>query len=267
MTLLTRRHALVGSLVGAGVGLAGCDRIFQAGPLTESMSFQKVLAVAQTWTMHSQRLLLGGDQLAKEYSLADLSPRFKANGTLHPGGDEYAQHVAGNFADWRLTIDGLVRTPLSLTVAELRRLPARTQITRHDCVEGWSAIGQWTGVPLGMLLKAAGPAPGARYAVFHCADNLDGEPAKGGAQAPGQYYESVDLVDAYHPQSLIAYAMNGRPLDIPHGAPLRLRVERQLGYKQAKYIKRIQLTDTLHNLYGGKGGYWEDRGYEWYAGI
>ena len=231
------------------------------------MSFQRVLAVAQTWTLNSQRALLGADQLAKEYSVSDLSPHFKANGTLHPGGDEYAGQVAGAFADWRLTIDGLVRTPLSLSVAEIRRLPAKTQITRHDCVEGWSAIGQWTGVPLGMLLKAAGPAPGARYAVFHCADNLDGEPAKGGAQAPGQYYESVALVDAFHPQTLVAYNLNGQPLDIPHGAPLRLRVERQLGYKQAKYLKRIQLVNTLHGLYGGKGGYWEDRGYEWYAGI
>ena len=103
--------------------------------------------------------------------------------------------------------------------------------------------------------------------MFHCADNLEGEPEKGGMQAPGQYYESIALEDARHPQTILAHAMNGKPLDVGHGAPLRLRVERQLGYKQAKYVQRIQLTDRLSGLYGGKGGYWEDRGYEWYAGI
>jgi len=160
----------------------------------------------------------------------------------------------------------LVRA-LSLSVAQIRKLPARTQITRHDCVEGWSAIGQWTGVPLGLLLKAAGISPRARYAVFHCADNLTGEPAKGGEQSPGQYYESIAVVDAFHPQTIIAYALNGRPLDIPHGAPLRLRVERQLGYKMAKYVNRIEITDSFAHIAGGRGGYWEDRGYDWYAGI
>jgi DMSO/TMAO reductase YedYZ molybdopterin-dependent catalytic subunit len=109
--------------------------------------------------------------------------------------------------------------------------------------------------------------PGAKYAVFYCADNLEGEPAKGGEQAPGQYYESIDMDDAFHPQTLIAHAMNGRPLDVAHGAPLRLRVERQLGYKSAKYLQRIRLTDSLLGINGGHGGYWEDRGYEWYAGI
>ena len=125
----------------------------------------------------------------------------------------------------------------------------------------------WTGVPLGLLLKAAGLSSSGRYAVFHCADNLTGEPSKGGEQSPGQYYESIDLVDAFHPQTLIAYALNGSPLDVAHGAPLRLRVERQLGYKQAKYIERIEITDSFANIAGGRGGYWEDRGYEWYAGI
>ena len=125
----------------------------------------------------------------------------------------------------------------------------------------------WTGVHLSLLLKAAGISSSARYAVFHCADNLMGEPSKGGEQSPGQYYESIDLVDAFHPQTLIAYALNGKPLDVPHGAPLRLRVERQLGYKQAKYIQRIEITDSFHRIAGGYGGYWEDRGYDWYAGI
>jgi len=267
MTLLTRRHALFGAAAGSGLILSGCDKILQTGPLTESAGFQKVLDAAQGWTLHTQRFLLSGGAMAKEFKVSDLTPNFKANGTLNPGGAEYNQSVSETFANWRLVIDGLVKTPLSLSVAQLKALPSRTQITRHDCVEGWSAIGQWTGTPLGMLLKAAGPTAGAKYAVFHCADNLDGEPAKGGAQAPGQYYESIDLVDAYHPQTLICHAMNGKPLDVAHGAPLRLRVERQLGYKQAKYIQRVEITNNLHTLYGGKGGYWEDRGYEWYAGI
>jgi DMSO/TMAO reductase YedYZ molybdopterin-dependent catalytic subunit len=225
------------------------------------------MADAAAWTLASQRFLLKGGAMAPEYSPADISPKFKANGTLYPSGQDYEDAVDENFASWRLTIGGMVSRPVSLSVAEIRARPSRTQITRHDCVEGWSAIGQWTGVQLGLLLKTAGVLPGAKYAVFQCADNLDGEPAKGGEQAPGQYYESLALIDAVHPQTLIAYAMNGKPLDVPHGAPLRLRVERQLGYKQAKYLQRIDITDRLSGYYGGAGGYWEDRGYEWYAGI
>ena len=265
MALLTRRTALLAA--GGGLVTSGCDRLVQGDKLNANAGFQHVLAQAQAWTLASQRFLLSGGAMAPEYTLADLSPRFKGNGTLHPSGDDYARHVATGFADWRLQVDGLVARPLSLSVADLRRLPSRTQITRHDCVEGWSAIGQWTGTPLGLLLKAAGVSPGARYVAFYCADNLQGEPAKGGQQAPGQYYESVGMADALHPQTLVAYAMNGRPLEITHGAPLRLRVERQLGYKHAKYLQRIEVRSTLAGLNGGRGGYWEDRGYEWYAGI
>jgi DMSO/TMAO reductase YedYZ molybdopterin-dependent catalytic subunit len=267
MAIVSRRHALLGGLTGGGLLLAGCGKITGVDALSESMSFQRVMAAAQSWTMNSQRVFLSGGAMAREFDVKDISPHFKANGTLHPGGDDYAQHVADTFSNWHLMIDGLVAKPLALSVAEIRRLPARTQITRHDCVEGWSAIGQWTGVQLGLLLQAAQVLPDARYAVFHCADNLDGEPSKGGVQSPGQYYESLDLVDARHPQTIIAYDMNGVPLDIPHGAPLRLRVERQLGYKQAKYIQRISLVSGLGGIAGGHGGYWEDRGYEWYAGI
>jgi DMSO/TMAO reductase YedYZ molybdopterin-dependent catalytic subunit len=266
MATLSRRTAIFSGLAGSSL-LGGCARIFGADRLTAAAGFQPVLNAEQTWTLESQRFLLSGGAMAREYARADISPRFKANGTLHPAGDDYAQAVAENFANWRLGIDGMVARPMSLSIAELRRLPARTQITRHDCVEGWSAIAGWTGVPLGLLLTTAGVAPRARYAVFHCADNLDGEPAKGGAQSPGQYYESIALVDAFHPQTLVAYAMNGLPLEIAHGAPLRLRVERQLGYKQAKYLQRIELTDSFSHIAGGRGGYWEDRGYEWYAGI
>jgi DMSO/TMAO reductase YedYZ molybdopterin-dependent catalytic subunit len=257
----TRRAAIVAGFGGAGYLIANVNSI------TLSPSFARLSRGVEDWTRVNQHALLAPGQLAREYSVADISPVFKANGTFNPGGDEYDGHVARGFSDWRLTIDGMVSHPLSLSVAELRKLPSRTQITRHDCVEGWSAIGMWTGVQLGLLLKAAGIAPGAKYVVFHCADNLTGEPAKGGQQSPGQYYESVGLVDAFHPQTLVAYNLNGKPLDVAHGAPLRLRVERQLGYKQAKYLQRIEITDSFTKIAGGQGGYWEDRGYEWYAGI
>jgi DMSO/TMAO reductase YedYZ molybdopterin-dependent catalytic subunit len=137
-------------------------------------------------------------------------------------------------------------------------MPARTQITRHDCVEGWSAIGQWTGAPLKLLLDAAGLKQSARYIVFHCADRIGGAP----------YYESIDLIDAFHPQTILAWALNGQMLPVQNGAPLRLRVERQLGYKHAKYVMRAEAVASLAGIGGGKGGFWEDRSdYEWYAGI
>ena len=138
-------------------------------------------------------------------------------------------------------------------------MPSRTQITRHDCVEGWSAIGKWSGVPLGNILNMAQLNPEARFVVFYCADELE--------RNDGGYYESIDLVDAFHPQTLLAFALNDKPLAIANGAPLRLRVERQLGYKHAKYLMRIEAVSGLDAIGQGKGGYWEDRGYEWYAGI
>lgn len=259
--IITRRAAIV-----AGFGAAGY-LVANTNALTLNPAMAKVFGAVEDWTQVAQRALLGHESLAPEYQRSDISPVFKANGTLNPNTDTYNGHAAANFSNWRLNITGLVSNPMSLSMADIQNLPARTQITKHDCVEGWTAIGMWTGVQLGLLLKAAGIDPKARYVVFHCADNLSGEPAKGGEQSPGQYYESIDLKDAFHPQTLIAYALNGQPLDIPHGAPLRLRVERQLGYKQAKYIESIQVTDSFANIAGGKGGYWEDRGYEWYAGI
>jgi DMSO/TMAO reductase YedYZ molybdopterin-dependent catalytic subunit len=259
--IMTRRVAIAGGFAGAGWLAAN------ATSLTANQSLTRVFQAVEDWTRIAQRGLINPNRLAREYRAADISPVFKPNGTYNPGTDEYNAYVAKNFIDWRLKVDGLVSNPLSLSVADIVRLPRRTQITRHDCVEGWSAIGMWSGVQLGLILKAAALKPNARYAVLHCADNLTGEPAKGGEQSPGQYYESIDLTDAFHPQTLIAYALNGKPLDVAHGAPLRLRVERQLGYKQAKYVQRIEITDSFARIAGGRGGYWEDRGYEWYAGI
>jgi DMSO/TMAO reductase YedYZ molybdopterin-dependent catalytic subunit len=255
--LFSRRRLLVGSALGLGaVGLSGCDALVQ------NDSVSSVLAMAEKLTMSSQRLLVPQDRLAREFTEADISPTFRSNGTSQPDGDAYAQMVETGFANWRLKIDGLVERPMAFSLADLKKLPARTQITRHDCVEGWSAIGKWTGVPLGLLLKTAGAKANARYAVFYCADDLEQS-----LDGSGRYYESIDLIDAFHPQTILAYAMNGKDLEVAHGAPLRLRVERHLGYKQAKYLMRIELRDRFNDLGSGKGGYWEDRGYEWYAGI
>lgn len=260
-TILTRRGLLMGAGAGSALLLSGCD------VLSGNPDVRKVLGSAEEADLVAQRFLQGRHSLAKEYAPSAISRDFRANGSTAPGGDAYADALAEDFAGWRLTIDGLVHRPLEMSLAQLRRMPARTQITRHDCVEGWSAIAGWTGVTLGTLLSAAGLKSTARFAVFHCADNLEGEPEKGGIQSPGQYYESIDLIDAFHPQTILAYAMNGAPLPVAHGAPLRLRVERQLGYKQAKYVQRIEIVDSLARFGRGKGGYWEDRGYAWYAGI
>jgi DMSO/TMAO reductase YedYZ molybdopterin-dependent catalytic subunit len=244
------------TVVGSAFLLASCER------LSQSSWWRDVLEVAESWTRRSQRALLSRDRLAPEYAEADLSPAFKPNGSTDPDDPAYRKAATTGFADWRLEIGGLVERPASLSLAELRALPSRTQITRHDCVEGWSCIGKWKGVPLATVLRLVGLKPEARYVVFHCADSL--EPALDGS---GQYYESIDLFDAFHPQTILAYDMNDRPLPIPNGAPLRVRVERQLGYKMAKYVMRIEAVESFAAMKGGRGGYWEDRGYEWYAGI
>jgi DMSO/TMAO reductase YedYZ molybdopterin-dependent catalytic subunit len=197
--------------------------------------------------------------MAQEFTEADLSPNFRSNGTSNPDDAQYRALAAAGFAGYRLQVEGLVEHPAEFSLDELRSLPHRTQITRHDCVEGWSAIGKWTGVPLGTVLERVRPRPEARYVVFYCADPMN--------ESGTRYYESVDMEDACHPQTILAYALNGAALPIANGAPIRVRVERQLGYKMAKYIMRIELVGSFARIGGGKGGYWEDEGYEWYAGI
>ncbi|WP_174274489.1 molybdopterin-binding protein [Sphingomonas bacterium] len=248
------RRQLIGA-AGAGAGgllLGGCDRI-DALP-----GVRKVLAIGNEATRLAQRAVTDRAALAPEYGAADMSPKFRVNGNARPSSADYARLLAGGFADWRLGVGGMVARPLSLSLDQLRRMPARTQITRHDCVEGWSAIGQWTGVPLRLLLRQAGLSTQARYIVFRCADDFGGTP----------YYESIDLVDAFHPQTILAWGMNGQALSVGHGAPLRLRVERQLGYKHAKYVMGLEAVRSFDPIAGGRGGYWEDvSGYQWYAGI
>ena len=252
-----RRGWLRAGLASAGaLALGACDKL-TTDPKTISF-----LQSAEGLTRRAQRLILDRKSLAREFSHADISSDFKPNGSIDPQDPPYLALKKTGFSDYRLVVDGLVERPLSLSLADLRAQTARTQITRHDCVEGWSSIAKWTGARLGPLLDQAGLKPQARYIVFHCFDTLDG-PMDG----KGRYYESIDLIDAYHPQTILAYAMNDAALPVSHGAPLRLRVERQLGYKQAKYIQRIEVVADYDHLHQGKGGFWEDRGYEWYAGI
>jgi DMSO/TMAO reductase YedYZ molybdopterin-dependent catalytic subunit len=243
--VITRRSLLVGT--GASL-LAGCD----------SLTDSPVLLSAEDAHRFLQRSITGRAALAREFRPEQRSPIFRVNGSANPDTPEYNALAANNFADWRLRVDGLVARPLSLSLAQLRSLPQRAQITRHDCVEGWSAIGKWQGPRLETLLRLAGMSDSARFVVFHCADRFGSQP----------YYESIDLVDAFHPQTILAWAMNDAPLNVGHGAPVRLRVERQLGYKHAKYVMRVEAVASLAGIGAGKGGYWEDsNGYEWYAGI
>ena len=253
--MLDRRKLLLG---GAALALSGCkvlDGAAGPGPLRD------VFEAASSLTYRTQRALLGS-RMAPEFAEADIRQGQRPNGSVDPDSAEYLALRDVGFAGYSLSVKGLVDAPVSLSYAELQRMPARTQITRHDCVEGWSCIAKWTGVPLGNVLYLAKPKLTARYAVFHCYDAI--ERSLSGVVT---YYESIDLMDAYHPQTILAYGLNGKPLPVANGAPLRLRVERQLGYKMAKYVHTIELVDSLAGFGDGRGSYWADRGYEWYAGI
>ena len=246
--IVARRSVLVG---GAAL-LAGCDKV------ADNPTARTILFKGEDMHRALQRALMDRNALAPEFSADQRSPIFRSNGTRDPGTPAYTALREGRFADWRLEVGGLVQRPLSLSLADLGRFPQRAQITRHDCVEGWSAIGKWQGPRLGDVLKAAGLRDGARYIRFFCADQYGGAP----------YYESIDLVDAFHPQTILAWALNDRFLPVANGAPCRLRVERQLGYKHAKYLMRIEAVPTLAGIGKGRGGYWEDNvDYDWYAGI
>ena len=247
--LLTRRSAIVTGLAATSGFLL--TRNVQTLPPTHG----NILRMGDTLTYAAHRVLLPGQSLVREYTRADISS-FPAVGTTSPGdldrGDlsqEYGRFQRGAFSDWRLSIEGLVAAPGTYSLADLKRFPSRTQITRHTCEEGWSAIGEWTGVPLSRVLDAAGILPAARFVSFYSYDD---------------WVDSIDLLDALHPQTLLAYGMNGKDLSVPHGAPVRLRVERQMGYKSMKFLKRIVVTEEFAD--GGDKGNIQN-GWAWYAGI
>ena len=254
-----RRHLLRGAVAAAGAAmLTGCDR------LSNNASFVETLKSAQTLSHAAGKLVAPKSALAQEFDPKDVAPVFRGNGTLDPRDPDYVALRKDGFAGYALGVGGLVEKPLSLSLEQLRAMPSRTQITRHDCVEGWSCIGKWKGTPLAAVLELARPTAEARFVVFRCFDSMEGASLDG---RDTRYYESIDLDEARHAQTILAYELNDEVLDIPHGAPLRVRLERKLGYKQAKYLVGIDLVASMAGVGGGKGGYWEDRGYQWHGGI
>ncbi|WP_193217931.1 MULTISPECIES: molybdopterin-dependent oxidoreductase [unclassified Imperialibacter] len=242
--IITRRKALAVSASALGaLLLPGCSK---SSPPT----YGSLLRMGDALTYTAQRTLLPGQSLAKEYSFADISS-FPATGTINPAdsskeyySEEYERLKSGLFANWRLSVEGSVTNAGQYSLRDLQRFAARTQITRHTCEEGWTAIGEWTGVPLSSVLEHAGILPGARFINFYSYDGWE---------------DSIDMLDAFHPQTILAYGMNGKALSVPHGAPVRLRVEKQIGYKSMKYLQRIVVTDEFVDP--------GDTGWAWYVGI
>jgi DMSO/TMAO reductase YedYZ molybdopterin-dependent catalytic subunit len=245
-----KRRIFIASSVSAA--LAGCGPIGSA--LNNNSAFHAMLDSAEGLN----HAVIGTRGLARLYTDRDVDRVFRVNGFSTPNDAHYMTLAAGNFAAYRLPVDGAVERARVFSLHELSALRQQTQITRHDCVEGWSAIGKWSGVRLSDVLDIVRPRTDARYVVFRCMDN-DGQ--------GNLFYESLDLHQARHPQTLLALRLNDAPLDPDHGAPVRLRVPTQLGYKSAKWIGRIEVVGSFATIYGGRGGYWEDQGYEWYAGI
>jgi DMSO/TMAO reductase YedYZ molybdopterin-dependent catalytic subunit len=242
--LITRRSAIITGMAAlGGIILPGCGK-------KQPPTYGNILRMGDNLTYLAHRTLLPGQSLAKEYSRGDISS-FPATGTTNPAdtskpsySEEYDRVIHNQFNSWSLKVEGSVTKPGSYSLTDLHRFPSRTQITRHTCEEGWTAIGEWTGVPLGIVLQHAGIRPGARFVNFYAYDG---------------YMDSVDLLDAFHPQTILAYGMNGRDLSVPHGAPLRLRLEKQIGYKSMKYLQRIVVSDEFIDP--------GDSGWAWYTGL
>ena len=211
-----------------------------------------IYGAGETLTYASQRLLMSHHSLAREFNLSQISKVFPVNGEP-PTSDAYRSLLARRFADWRLMVDGLVVHPGAYSLADLRSYPSRSQITEHTCEEGWSCIAEWTGVPLPHVLNLVAVQPQAKYVAYFSFQD--------------DWWDSLDMSEALHPQTLLAYSMNGSELSTGHGAPLRMRVPRQLGYKSIKYLTRITVTDSLKSLGKGLGSSSPEVGYSWYAGI
>jgi len=246
---LSRRKLIAAGLTGAA-GLTAAARIAGRYGLIPP-DWGGVWGPGETLTYASQRILTSGHSMAREFTRGAISKIAQVSGDP-PRHGLYASLLATGFTEWRLSVEGLVARPASLSLADLKRLPPRTQITEQTCEEGWSFIAEWTGVPLSHVMNLAGVQPQARYAVFFPFD---------------ESWDSLDMPDAWHPQTLIAYGMNGKDLSADHGAPARLKVPRQLGYKSIKFLSRILFTDTLKNIGSGLGSASPDLGYSWYAGI
>jgi DMSO/TMAO reductase YedYZ molybdopterin-dependent catalytic subunit len=252
MSNFSRRKLITTGLtatVGAS-GLALATRVAQRYGLIPPDS-GGIYGPGETLTYAAQHVLTR-HSLAREFSRSQISKTPFAN-EVTPLGEEFKRLQDGGFADWRLTVDGMVVRPASFSVAALRSFPPRRQITHLACEEGWSYIAEWTGVPLSHVLDMVGALPQARYVVYH--------------SIQPDWWESIDMADALHPQTLVAHGMNGGELPVRFGGPLRLRVPRQLGYKSLKYITRLTLTDSLKRFGKGLGSSEPENGYAWYAGI
>lgn len=245
---LSRRKliAATGSVAGLAVAAELADRYGLIPP-----DWGGVYGPGETLTYASQRILTSHHSMAREFNRSDVSKVAQVSGNA-PRSEPYQKLLAGKFAGWRLGVDGLVARPASLSLDDLKRLPSRSQITEHTCEEGWSFVAEWTGTALSTVMNLVGVLPTAKYAVFFPFD---------------ESWDSVDMGDAWHPQTLITYAMNGKELPTDHGAPVRMKVPRQLGYKSIKFMTRITFTDTLKNIGKGLGSSSPEYGYSWYAGI
>jgi DMSO/TMAO reductase YedYZ molybdopterin-dependent catalytic subunit len=252
MSKLSRRKLITGGLaatagatgVAVATGLAGRYGLIPP-------DHGNVYGPGETLTYAAQRLLTH-NSLAREFPRTQISKPPFANG--EPYHDEAFKRLqAGGFADWRLEVDGMVAHPASFSLAELRSYPSSSQITHLACEEGWSFIAEWTGVRLSHVLNVVGALPQARYVVYFSMQR--------------GWWDSVDMADALHPQTLVTYGMNGGELPVGHGGPLRLRIPRQLGYKSVKYITRLTVTDSLKRFGKGLGSSAPEGGYAWYAGI
>ncbi len=256
---LSRRKLIVTGLATAGgaSGLAVAARLADRYGLIPP-DHHGIYGVGQTLTYASQRLLLPRQSLAREFKRSDISKVCPVNGPP-PESETYKRMLSSGFTDWRLTVDGLVARPSSFSLAELKRFPSSTQITHQACEEGWSFIAEWTGVLLSYVLDLVGVSPQAKYVFFF--------PFPEKRFPLGRKWGSLDMPEAWHPQTLLAYEMNGEAIPTPHGAPLRVRVPRQLGFKSLKYLSRITVTDTTKNIGKGWGSSSPEHGYSWYGGI
>jgi DMSO/TMAO reductase YedYZ molybdopterin-dependent catalytic subunit len=251
--LITTGLATAAGASGLGVALRLADRNGWIAP-----DHHFLYGVGETLTYASQRILLPRNSLAREFNRSEISKICPVNGGP-PESETYQRLLAERFVDWRLTIDGLVRRPSSFSLADLKRFPSRTQVTHQACEEGWSFIAEWTGVPLSYVLNLVGVSPRAKYVFFF--------PFAEESFPLGQKWGSLDMADVWHPQTLLAYGMNGHELPTPHGAPVRLRVPRQLGFKSLKYLSRITVTETAKNFGKGWGSSSPEHGFSWYGGI
>jgi DMSO/TMAO reductase YedYZ molybdopterin-dependent catalytic subunit len=250
--IISRRKLIVSGLATAAgaSGLAAAARLAQTYGLVPP-DHGGIYGFGETLTYASQRLLTR-HSLAREFSLSQISPRPFPN-ELAPLTEDFRRLQAGGFADWRLSIDGMVHQPASFSIAELRSYPSRSHITELACEEGWSYIAEWIGVPLSHVLHLVGVHPQARYVVY-----VSMEP---------DTWDSIDMADALHPQTLLCYGINGNDLPVPHGGPLRMRLPRQIGYKNIKFITHLTLTDSLKRFGKGLGSAACEAGYAWYTGI